>query len=439
MCTVESILQQTLGRPFEIECPIVRIMGRHGYDQPFFKGPGVLRGGIDGPIEFRVFDDLHHSLEENVRVLKAINSREPLRLFATDLNFTEWTGGWFSPTLGFQGGRDTVSGTFPQLGTRVRLAAGPEERNSTALYYAENLSLPRPGPIKIISAGDKVEKSTNRFDLHTIEHDEFRIVFSENQELGITQIVSNTHPRLSPPIAEIALAESIEYILCRPYRPRVTVRFFDDDALVFIRECRSQVRTGLPGPLRGSPAEFHSIWNVFYAFFSQYFSRKEFAPPESSRILQEVIRASRGTPHSFVASVVLGVEGLAKQIFEGQPRELDPETKSLLEHIRRWGGSQDRKNGLLGLLSSPSTASLLNKLKSSRVVTGDQFSIWKDFRNKIAHGEVIDYADEKLWHNRNTLIAMFHRLVLRLIGYRGPITDFSTDDLRTIEFNWETD
>ena len=441
MSDVESVLQQTLGRPFEIECPTVRIMGRHDFDEPFFKGPGVLRGGIDGPIQFRIFDHLPPSREDNLRILKAINSREPMRLFATDLDFTEWSGGWFSPLLGFDTGRDTVSGTFPQLSTRVKLTTGSEERNSTALFYAENLSLPRPKPIKI-SAGDTVEKSPKRFDLRSIHRDDFRIVFSDNLEFGGTQVVAETRADLSPPIAEIALAGSVEYILCRPCRPRVTVRYFEDDALVFIRECRVQGRTGLPGPLRGSPAEFQSIWDVFYAFLSQYFNRTEFTPPETSRILQEVIRASTGTVHTFAASLVLGVEGLTQQIFKGQPSETDPQLERLRQYISRWDGPTGLKDRVLGLTSmaaTPSTTSLLTKLKSQGLVTESQIKVWKELRPKIAHGNVIDYADEKLWQNQNLLISMFHRLVLRLIGYKGPITDFSTDDLRTIEFNWYTD
>jgi hypothetical protein len=441
MADVESLLKQTLGRPFEIECPTVRITGRHDFEEPFFKGPGILRGGIDGPIEFRIFDDLPHSLEDNARILKALNSREPMRLFATDLDFTEWSGAWFSPSLGFDTGRDTVSGTFPQLCTRVKLAAGSEERNSIALYYVENLSLPRPEPIKI-SAGDTVQKSPKRFDLHSIDRNGLRIVFSDNLEFGGTQVIAKTHPDLSPPIAEMALAESVEYILCRPCRPRVTVRYFEDGALVFIRECRVKPRTGLPSPLRGSPAEILSIWDVFYTFLGQYFNRTEFAPPETSRILQEVIRASTGTVHTFAASLVLGVEGLTQQIFKGQPSETDPQLERLRQYISCWDGPTGLKDRVLGLMSmaaTPSTASLLTRLKSQGVVTESQIKVWKELRPKIAHGNVIDYADEKLWQNQDLLISMFHRLVLRLIGYKGPITDFSTDDLRTIELNWYTD
>jgi hypothetical protein len=177
---------------FEIECPIVRITGRHDFDEFFFRGSGVLCGGVDGPIQFRIFEYPSHSRENGLRALKAINSREPMRLFATDRNFTEWCGEWFSPSLGFDTGHDTVSGRFPQLSTRVMLTADSQERNSTALFYAENLNLPRPEPIRI-SAGDKVEEGSNRFTLHTIQRDGLRIVFSDNQEFGVTQIVARTH------------------------------------------------------------------------------------------------------------------------------------------------------------------------------------------------------------------------------------------------------
>jgi len=122
--------------------------------------------------------------------------------------------------------------------------------------------------------------------------------------------------------------------------------------------------------------------------------------------------------------------------------ETDPQLERLRQYISRWDGPTGLKDRVLGLTSmaaTPSTTSLLTKLKSQGLVTESQIKVWKELRPKIAHGNVIDYADEKLWQNQNLLISMFHRLVLRLIGYKGPITDFSTDDLRTIEFNWYTD
>jgi O6-methylguanine-DNA--protein-cysteine methyltransferase len=128
---------------------------------------------------------------------------------------------------------------------------------------------------------------------------------------------------------------------------------------------------------------------------------------ETSRILQEVICASTGTVHTFAASLVLGVKGLTQQIFKGQPSETDPQLERLRQYISRWDGPtglRDRVLGLTGMAATPSTTSLLIKLKSQGLVTESQIKVWKELRPKIAHGNVIDYADEKLWQNQNLLI-----------------------------------
>ncbi len=41
-----------------------------------------------------------------------------------------------------------------------------------------------------------------------------------------------------------------------------------------------------------------------------------------------------------------------------------------------------------------------------------------------------------LWEKRNTLISMVYRLVLRIIEYRGQVTDHSTGNL--IQFDWDS-
>jgi hypothetical protein len=36
---------------------------------------------------------------------------------------------------------------------------------------------------------------------------------------------------------------------------------------------------------------------------------------------------------------------------------------------------------------------------------------------------------QEVWTHRGRLLTMFHRLILRTIGYRGPVTDFSGSEL----------
>jgi hypothetical protein len=58
-------------------------------------------------------------------------------------------------------------------------------------------------------------------------------------------------------------------------------------------------------------------------------------------------------------------------------------------------------------------------------------------RPKVAHGSLIELSDEDILVHRARLITMFHKLILRHIGYRGPVTDFSSPELSAIDFNWK--
>src|SRR5208283_559160 len=96
--------------------------------------------------------------------------------------------------------------------------------------------------------------------------------------------------------------------------------------------------------------------------------------------------------------------------------ETDPQLERLRQYISRWDGPTGLKDRVLGLTSmaaTPSTTSLLTKLKSQGLETESQIKVWHKLRPKIAHGNVIDYADEKLWQSQKLLIAMFHRVILR--------------------------
>jgi hypothetical protein len=96
-----------------------------------------------------------------------------------------------------------------------------------------------------------------------------------------------------------------------------------------------------------------------------------------------------------------------------------------------------RAEGLLSSLGRRSPKSILKELEDSLVVTSDEVSSWLKLRPKIAHGEITDVSDQEVWTHRGRLITMFHRLVLRTIGYRGPITDFSGSALQFIDFDWK--
>jgi hypothetical protein len=112
-------------------------------EDPFFKGPGILAGEVDGDLEFRVFDQVSQSKGRANHVFRAIITQEQMRLFATDLSGTRWTSRWFIPSVrSSESGQSVISGRFQRLSTRAELSCGENPHNSTALYYAEKLPLP---------------------------------------------------------------------------------------------------------------------------------------------------------------------------------------------------------------------------------------------------------------------------------------------------------
>jgi hypothetical protein len=172
---------------------------------------------------------------------------------------------------------------------------------------------------------------------------EFSTEIREDLDSGMTEVIARNQSKLRPPFAEIGLSDSVVYLLCRINRPRVVVRSFDKDALVIIRECNRNPRTGLPDPIRGHPDRPKLCWRIFAAFLRQYLDWRELSPVLTASLIYEVISASNGSVHGFVAALVLAIENLFNQL-AAPPSESSREAfKSLRGHLDQWPGDPEMK------------------------------------------------------------------------------------------------
>ena len=264
MQNVDTILRSVIGRPFEFECSEITVKGILDHEEPLFQGPGTISGGIDAQIAFRLFDQYNEPKNRLPRVLESINTQEPLRLFGTDFQGTQWAGGWFVPDVRFSdNGRVVVSGELSSISARVAMCLGTELTNSTSLYYAEKLALRMQSATETeVTRNGEVVLRSRRTDHSRISDDEFSIEIREDLTSGFTEVIAQNRPELMPPFAEIGLSDAIDYALCRISRPRVVVRSFERDALVVIRECNLKARTGLPDAIRGHPQKTAICWEI---------------------------------------------------------------------------------------------------------------------------------------------------------------------------------
>ena len=55
---------------------------------------------------------------------------------------------------------------------------------------------------------------------------------------------------------------------------------------------------------------------------------------------------------------------------------------------------------------------------------------------ELAHGKIVDYSED-IWVIRGELITMFYRLALRLLGYRGGMSDHTKNPPIVFNFDWQ--
>jgi DNA-binding transcriptional ArsR family regulator len=259
----------------------------------------------------------------------------------------------------------------------------------------------------------------------------------EDEEESRT-IVSMQHSgQLKPPDCEAALADAIGFVCAMAVRPRATVRYLDNRALVFIREGRSDSQTGLPRPIAYHGARDQNFWNLFLAFLRHCTGKNAFEGTPLGKLFSELVYASTGTIHGLVLSLAVAVDDLVGQIVGRQPR--NPRIDELKAHIVEWTGDKELKESairlVMSILSRPSTQQHLTSLAKKGVVTPEQVAIWKQLRPKVAHGKVAEY-NEDLWQKRNELIGMVYRLAARVLCYKGPLTDHTQSPPTEYSFDW---
>ncbi len=142
---------------------------------------------------------------------------------------------------------------------------------------------------------------------------------------------------------------------------------------------------------------------------------------------------------SFTVSLLLSIEKLIKGLVGPIPSDSKTKFQNLRDYVGQWPGDAQIRSRALALLTSleqQSPKSILEKLGKAGIVSSEESKSWLTLRPKVAHGNLVNVTEKDASLHRGRLMTMFHRLILRTIGYRGVITDFSGAQLQCIKFDW---
>lgn len=449
MISIDYIIEELVGKKFEIDCFDIEANSEVYEEGPLFKGPGTIFGEKNGFISFRLHNQLEIRKEvfeilSKSKLSETIGKDKLVQISAKDYLGRSWSGSWAIPfeefSLTYQ---SIIRGNFHQLTCRLEKQFDDGKKNVGELIFGELFELPLTKMVEeTIVRGDEHISSKRWYDSHEINFKGSTIAISENRDSKRTHIIYGNTEKFSFPLMEIWIAESLTLILSKIVNPRLVIRHFEKDALVFLRYTNKDNRSAMPRPLAGVLMKKEELWNIFIAYLEYCSQFKDFDINPITKIFSQVVIASTGTTQAFMLSLSLCVENLVKQL-ENQldVKVIDEDSyDALLNKIISWDGKKefkDRAIGLISMIKNKSTSACLNKLIEQKIIGPEHKRIWSKVRPYLAHGGILDYSEsEEIWGKQNILIAMVYRLIYRIINYKGRMIDFSDPDWKVINFDW---
>jgi hypothetical protein len=452
MVFLSSLPEKYVGKEIEIDCVDIEIHRFEDNQPPIFKGPGVIRGDKTGRLSYKVYNQIEVN-EEIFAYLKQISEENDpkktnLRLFARGYDGVKWNGGWSIPVLNlFQAPYLLVNGEFDQLGARIEKLEGDRTANSTELIFSDDLDLPFAGTVRVESFHGEESISTSFWgDHHEVTFEDSRIFFQKSLEKSRLHVTVSDGYRFTPPYVENWITEALIFSTARMIYPRMVIRHFKKDALVFIRATPRTIESEMPPLFSYGPDLRDSFWAAFCAYLSKCKSVQQFDSLELTKGFCELCLASKGTLQGFLISLSIYIEFCVNLIFSslesGTAGEDDykKRVEDLVQHVGKWDREdtiRERAKGLLSMLYAPSLSKRMDVLVEQGVITETQKKTWGKARPYLAHGNLIDFSkEEEFWHIRNYLISMVYRLMLRIIGYRGLVLDYDGTKFGHIPYEW---
>jgi len=452
MVFLSSLPEKYVGKQIEIDCVDVEIHRFEDNQPPIFKGPGIIRGDKAGRLSYKVFNQIQVN-EEIFAYLKQIKEENDpqktnLRLFAEGYDGMKWNGAWSIPALNiFHAPYMLVEGKFDQLGTRVEKMEGDRSSNFTELVFSDHFDLPLAGTVKVESYhGEEVISTSFWGDHHEVAFDDSLIRFQKSSDKSRLHVTATDGDRFTPPLVETWITEALIFVTARMIYPRMIIRHFEKDALVFIRSTPRTIDSGMLPPFSSGSDTRDFFWKAFCSYLGKCKSLQQFESLEMTKGFSELCLAGKGTLQGFLISLSIYIEFCVNLIFSSLESGASGEdaykknVEDLVQHVGAWDRDdtiKERAKGLLSMLFTPSLSKRMDVLVEQGVITEIQKRTWKKARPYLAHGNVIDFKkEEEFWHIRNHLISMVYRLIFRIIGYRGLVLDYDGGKFGHIPYEW---
>jgi hypothetical protein len=400
----------TSGR--KISFPKLELMGGD-HDPPVVVGTGEIE--MDGLNGFTFHLD---GQPEDVGYALATCNRyrerpyEPLarlRLFGTDADGVNWSGGWTTPSVHTSDGNWRFAGDLEALVTDLE-GETVSQRAGTELIFP--LRIGDPMTISMARFVRRLPNPVRQYRMQVLGSD---VLFECEQDLSTLLVTAESSASLIAPYTEGWLVEPLRILFGQLIYPRLVARNFGEGrATVWIRRSPPTLESARWASLiegeKGikNDEEFWELYRGLLEMIAGARDEKEnpnFEQNKLTRLYEEIVLASRGSRWIWALSFASSIEAITRMI---TPRDSKP-AKAELDAIDALGGYidlyktgnniEDRIKGIalnaVRRAKLVSTIQALRGLHTQRVISKAQLSAWEDIRNSVAHGSLLSpYSDE---------------------------------------------
>ncbi len=390
----KSLLAPT---PRTIEFPHMVLASAYDQEPPIFIGNGQVRLPMPGSFEFTIAGEPTDTGDALQRLRRSAANPydvfQQFRLNGTDENGREWSLGWVTPKVGeITDRRWNLTGSTESLSTLVDHGYEVHGPDSVELAFLAPMREPIGQMMaRFVRLELEDKRSVREFRLSVLETE---LHFSYEPQDGLLWVTAPTSPALNHPFADGWLAEPLRILFGQLIFPRLVARNFQTRSTVWLR--RSPKYHGHAGfaalwaaqVVKGDAAAFWKLYAGLLTLIAQ--ARGADGHPDMqahkiTRFYEEIIQAARGSRWVWALTLASTVEGLAKMLF------MRREKKAI--HV-------------------------LERLKSSGLLTPRQVASWREMRNSVMHGHLISpwstaEEDERLLDLANLVHALTFKIVDR--------------------------
>ena len=399
---------------------------RHrGADRLLRPGPGYLRQGEGGTVEYKVYPTTAHEWNVWEKQFggvegKLIESSRYYTLKATDRFGRCWEWWRTMPEISSSalktGVHHVIDGKAHELAFSRRSGV-PEDVFNLKMFFFAEAEIPCNARTEVITLAGGEKRQTSSL-LNVAEFSTPIGDFHVSNQAGLVLVELDSEAALSKHI-EIRIVEALGLVLARPLFWNVVERYENGTETVRVRGQRVIANAKLLPPVGRGPIDLTGeVWRLFekYLTFICGYSEDRFHP--CSRHLFSALEASAGTINAQALALGVAVEGIVKKLFPkagSLPAGLKPKVKQLRKHFEKWEGLKDKqtKNALwkrvqdmLGRLLDVSTKSKLYALAAEKAVYEPHVEAWGAIRNTSAHGETPGSE------NLQTLVDLCHQVMV---------------------------